>query len=119
MTTSNSTLRSSPSSIHADAKTAPAPRGLPLIGNTIGIQRDPLRVFMEGARQCGPVVQYRFFVWRVYVINHPDGAKRILQDNNRNYNKDVFDYILLKGLLGNGLLTNDGESWLRQRRLMQ
>jgi len=119
MTTSNSTLRSSPSPIHAGAKTASGPRGLPLIGNTIGIQRDPLGVFLEGARQCGPVVHYRFVVWHVYTVNHPDGAKRILQDNNRNYNKDVFDYSLLKGLLGNGLLTSDGESWLRQRRLMQ
>jgi cytochrome P450 len=119
MATPNSTLRSSPLPAYGGAKEPPAPRGLPLIGNTAGLRHDAPGVLLQGARQYGPVVQYWFVVWRVYAINHPDGAKRILQDNNRNYNKDVVDYVLLRYFLGQGLLTSDGDSWLRQRRLMQ
>lgn len=119
MATPNSTLRSPSLPAHVEAKKPPAPRGLPLIGNTAGLRHDAPGVLLKGARQYGSVVQYRFVVWRVYAINHPDGAKRILQDNNRNYNKDVVDYILLRYFLGEGLLTSDGDSWLRQRRLMQ
>jgi cytochrome P450 len=54
-----------------------------------------------------------------YLISHPSGVKRVLQENNKNYTKDVLDYNLLKAALGNGLLTNEGDSWLTQRRLMQ
>jgi cytochrome P450 len=44
--------------------------------------------------------------------------KHILQLNHKNYRKDYGDN-LLKIALGNGLLTNEGESWFRQRRLAQ
>ena len=40
-----------------------------------------------------------------------------LQDNHKNYSKDTFQYNLLSTITGNGLLTSDGDFWLRQRRL--
>ena len=55
---------------------------------------------------------------RCFFVAHPDGVKRILQENHANYLKSQ-DYQLLKGLLGNGLVTSEGELWLRQRRLIQ
>ena len=53
------------------------------------------------------------------MVNHPDFVKQVLQEHHRSYNKDNFDYRLLRPLLGKGLLTNDGASWLQQRRLIQ
>lgn len=53
------------------------------------------------------------------MVYHPDDVKHILQENHRNYNKDVYNVNLLKPLLGQGLFTNDGQSWLHQRRLAQ
>ena len=44
--------------------------------------------------------------------------KHVLQTNYKNYRKDYSSNIL-KLALGNGLLTNDGDSWFRQRRLAQ
>ena len=58
-------------------------------------------------------------MWPVYVVNHPDFIKQVLQEHHRSYNKDNFDYRFLRPLLGQGLLTNDGASWLHQRRLIQ
>ncbi len=52
------------------------------------------------------------------IINHPDYAKHIFQDNNKNYIKS-FAYQVLRLFLGNGLLTSEGDFWLRQRRLAQ
>ena len=37
----------------------------------------------------------------------------------RNYSKDTFQYNLLSSITGRGLLTSDGDFWLRQRRLAQ
>ena len=56
---------------------------------------------------------------RLTLVFHPDGVRRVLQENHLNYNKDIPDYRILSLVLGKGLLTNDGESWLQQRRLMQ
>ncbi len=43
----------------------------------------------------------------------------MLQENHRNYSKDTYITRFLRPLLGQGLFTNDGQSWLHQRRLMQ
>jgi cytochrome P450 len=53
------------------------------------------------------------------MVFHPDDVKHVLQENHRNYNKDVYNVNLLKPLLGQGLFTNDGQSWLHQRRMAQ
>jgi cytochrome P450 len=39
--------------------------------------------------------------------------------DHQNYSKDNTNYRMLKPVLGEGLLTSDGEHWLRQRRLIQ
>jgi cytochrome P450 len=54
----------------------------------------------------------------VYVINHPDDVKRVLLSNHANYGKGYgFDRIQM--LLGNGLVTSEGEFWRTQRHMMQ
>jgi cytochrome P450 len=53
------------------------------------------------------------------MIFHPHDVKHVLQENHRNYSKDTYLMHFLRPLLGQGLFTNDGLSWLHQRRLMQ
>jgi cytochrome P450 len=54
----------------------------------------------------------------VYVINHPDDVKRVLVANHRNYRKGLgLDRV--KILLGNGIMTSEGEFWRRQRHMLQ
>ncbi len=53
-----------------------------------------------------------------YVVHHPEDIKRILVSNHRNYTKGVgLDRV--KILLGNGIMTSEGEFWRRQRMMMQ
>ena len=53
-----------------------------------------------------------------YVINHPDDIKQVLLSNHRNYTKgEGMDRV--KILLGNGIMTSEGDFWRRQRRMMQ
>jgi cytochrome P450 len=53
-----------------------------------------------------------------YVIHHPDDVKRVLVTNHKNYTKGVgLDRV--KILLGNGIMTSEGEVWRRQRYMMQ
>ena len=59
--------------------------------------------------------------WRqdVLLVDDPDGVQRVLQGNHRNYSKRTIEYGTLALLTGRGLLTNDGDSWMRHRRLAQ
>jgi cytochrome P450 len=53
-----------------------------------------------------------------WVVHHPDDVKRVLVTNHRNYTKGVgIDRVRL--LLGNGIMTSEGEFWRGQRRMMQ
>jgi cytochrome P450 len=102
----------------ASLRTPPGPRSFSPFGNLPEIQRDPLATFLRGREQYGDVVRYRGGIWHAYLVSHPDDIRHILQDNNQNYRKG-FSYEVLKPVLGTGLLTNEGDSWLRQRRLAQ
>lgn len=96
------------------------PQGNWLLGNLREVQRDTIGFLHRSAAQYGPDIQYyQLAFWNVYRVSHPDYNRHILQDNQRNYGKSTLDYDVLRRLSGNGLISNQGESWLQQRRLMQ
>ncbi len=70
------------------------------------------------ARQYGDIVQLRFLGQTFYLLSHPDLIERVLVENSRSFTKTR---ILRRNgrLLGEGLLTSQGEFWRRQRRLAQ
>jgi cytochrome P450 len=96
----------------------PQVAGSPIIGSTRAFTRDPIAFVMHAAAQ-GDVVEFRLGNRTFYLVNHPDGVKRVLQDNNQNYDKGGFQIEILRRFIGEGLLLSDGDAWLRQRRLMQ
>jgi len=102
-------------------KNPPGPRNFSPLGSASALQRDPIRFALEVWHRYGDVVRFRFLFWSAYVLYHPDQVKQVLQDHHRNYNKAYFNLKVVSSssLFGNGLFTNDGESWLHQRRLMQ
>lgn len=88
-------------------------------GNMPEIQNNALNFYTRTALEFGDVVHIQAGPFPMYQLNHPDHIQYVLQDNNRNYDKNNFGNDLLKAPLGNGLLTSDGDFWRRQRRLMQ
>jgi cytochrome P450 len=97
----------------------PGPRWYTAAGNTISLLRDALGYSVEIRERYGDVVAVPTRVGTMTMICHPDGVRRVLQENHLNYNKDIPDYRILSQLVGKGLVTNDGASWLQQRRLIQ
>ncbi len=97
---------------------APGPKGHWLLGSLPERRDDPLGLYSRGRAQHGDVVRYRFGPIALHLISHPDGIKHVLVDNAANYIKGrVFDD--LRPLLGNGLVSSEGDFWKRQRRLAQ
>ena len=96
----------------------PGPRGNPVFGSMRDFQRDKLG-FIRSLTRYGDVARYRMAHLTWYQVNHPDGIRRVLQENNRNYGKGSLTLGVFKPVVGEGLLTSEGALWLRQRRLMQ
>jgi cytochrome P450 len=82
------------------------------------MQQNPLDYFTELARSYGDVAGMRIGNFRSLFINHPDLIEDVLVNKARLYHKGR----ILKAnkyLFGEGLLTSEGDFWLRQRRLSQ
>jgi cytochrome P450 len=103
----------------AGSKRPPGPRSLSPLGSVPAIARDTQAFVLEMWQRYGDIVRFRILFWPAYALYHPDHLKHVLQDNHRNYNKQFPMMSPVRPLFGNGLITNDGESWLHQRRLMQ
>lgn len=89
------------------------------LGSIREIQQDSLEFTRKNWEKYGDIIRIRFLFRPATIIIHPDAAKYILQQNYKNYDKNIILIKSIKVVLGNGLFTNDGPSWLHQRRLMQ
>ncbi len=97
----------------------PGPSPRELLPQIRMIQKDAPLFLLNMAHQYGPLATFSVGKLPVFLINHPDGVKHVLQDQNRLYSKNTIQYNSLATITGQGLLTSNGEFWLRQRRLAQ
>ncbi len=84
----------------------------------VGFRRDPIHFFMRLARQYGDIVYFHLGPQRVFLLNHPDLIRDVLVTHDANFVKGR-GLERAKLLLGEGLLTSEGDLHRRQRRLMQ
>jgi cytochrome P450 len=99
-----------------DISTLPAPAGNGLAGHLIELGNDPLG-FLTQCRDYGDIVPLRLGLTTSCVLTNPDYIEQVLKDRDTFIKSRGFR--VLKTLLGEGLLTADGESWFWQRRLAQ
>jgi|SRR5579859_53558 len=79
---------------------------------------DPLGYISALVRQYGDIAGMRVLNTRIFVINHPDYIEDVLVNHPRKFIKGRV-LKANKRVFGEGLLTSDGDFWLRQRRLAQ
>ncbi|MFO0611176.1 MAG: cytochrome P450 [Polyangiaceae bacterium] len=96
----------------------PGPKGLPVLGSLLDVWDDPLRLFTAATSEFGPNVRLRFLSLDYYLLNDPAAIHHVLVQNSSNYRKSR-NYQGLKVMLGEGLLTSEGDFWRKQRRLAQ
>jgi cytochrome P450 len=99
-------------------KLPPGPKGSFPFGCAIEFRDDPTGFLLRTAKEYPNISRFRFAHLPMVLLSDPEHIKHVLQTNNKNYLKGI-EYEHLKPILGEGLLTSEGDFWLRQRRLAQ
>jgi cytochrome P450 len=99
----------------------PSPKGLPIVGNAYQFNNSPLD-FLRSVQRIYPQLATIYIGKEPLVLCfRPEHVRAILVENQRNFAKPNRESARfnLRVLLGDGLLTIDGEFHRQQRRLVQ
>jgi len=96
----------------------PGPKGTRIMGVMSEFNRDSLGFIERLQRDYGDIVWSRFLYVPALFLYHPNEIEYVLATNARNFVKAMtLRSNFFQRLVGNGLLTSEGEEWKRQRRL--
>jgi cytochrome P450 len=84
----------------------------------LALQRNPTGLLRRLACDYGDIIYFRIGPFRFFLLNHPDLIKDVLVTHHRNFIKGRA-HQQARRVLGEGLLTSEGDFHLRQRRLIQ
>ncbi len=96
----------------------PSPRRLPVFGNLLSFRSDQLGYLEQLQRTYGNMATIYAGKSPIVLFFRPEHVRYVLTENPRNFtNREVAKN--LRELLGDGLLTIDGETHRQQRRMVQ
>ena len=94
------------------------PKGLPFVGYLPAFRKHPLKFLKRMAEEYGDLAYFKLGPQHVYLVNHPELVREILVLRQHNFTKSRM-LQRARILLGDGLLTSEGQVHVRQRRLVQ
>jgi cytochrome P450 len=100
----------------------PPPRRGRLLGSIAYYLRfalDPIRVIRDRFEAYGDLYYAPSADGGLYAIRHPDHLQEVLVTRAADYVKAHTALVRLEQVLGQGLLTSDGDAWRRHRRMIQ
>jgi cytochrome P450 len=99
----------------------PSPKGLPIVGNALQFNNNPLEFLCKVQRIYPRIATIYVGKEPLVFCFRPEHVRAILVENPRNFTKPNRESARfnLRLLLGDGLLTIDGEFHRQQRRLVQ
>jgi cytochrome P450 len=103
--------------MHASER-APGPGFRQLFTTMRAIQRDRLAFLREMTGRFGDLVLFHMGPRTVFLVSSPELARHVLKTNEQNYRKGM-GLRDANPLLGEGLLTSEGETWHQQHRQIQ
>ncbi|WP_020539097.1 cytochrome P450 [Lewinella cohaerens] len=100
------------------AKLPPGPKSKFPLNNLINFRRDSISFLRNMAQEYGDITHFRMGPLRVVLLNHPDYIKEVLSTQHSNFIKGR-PLEMVKELLGDGLLTSEGDFHKRNSRIIQ
>ncbi|HSH02637.1 MAG TPA: cytochrome P450 [Anaerolineae bacterium] len=103
----------------APTKFPPGPTGFEKLKDSISmVSENVLNRYLELWEKYGDIIYMKLGPMHTYILANPEHIHHVLVKNQKNYYKGVA-YDSFRLLVGNGLVTSDGDIWHRQRRLLQ
>jgi cytochrome P450 len=97
----------------------PGPKGSLIMGVMRDFNRDTLE-FVTRCRDYGDIIHARFLYVHAYFLYNPRDIETLLTKHTKIFRKSrTLRSSFFYRLVGNGLVTSEGEFWRRQRRLAQ
>jgi cytochrome P450 len=95
-----------------------SPRSLPFVGELLSFQADRLGFLTRLAANEGDIAKTRLGPYQVWVLTHPDHVRDVLMTNGARFRKSP---VLQRArvVLGDGLLTSEGDTHRSHRQLIQ
>lgn len=100
------------------SKLPPGPNPKIPLTNLFTFRKDSLSFLKKMADEYGDIVHFKLGPFRVVLLNHPDFIKQVLSTQHSNFVKGR-PLEMAKKLMGEGLLTSEGEFHKRQSRIIQ
>jgi len=100
------------------SKLPPGPKPKFPLGHLFSFRRDSIGFLRNIASEYGDIVHFKFGPIRIVLLNHPDFIKEVLTKQHRNFVKGR-PLEMAKELLGEGLLTSEGEFHKCHSRIIQ
>lgn len=97
----------------------PVNKGLPKVGNLVQYILSPFTLLHTNQQKYHDIVEIKLRLNSMYLLTNPQLIEEVLVHKHRFFRKDTFLREKASAVFGNGLLTSDGETWLRHRRMMQ
>jgi len=94
------------------------PRGVPLVGNTLQVARDPLKFLSQCARHYGDVVFLQAYGRDVYLVSSPESIEEVLVLKRERFMVDLLTRSA-SDALGKSVLVSTGAFWEQQHRLIR
>ena len=94
----------------------PGPQGLGIFSCVKGLITDHWNEQIRMHERYGDIVLVKYPQKRIFIY-HPEYIYQVLKENSKNYRKGKA-FEPLKFLLGNGLVTSEGETWKNSRRII-
>lgn len=107
-----------PDASRTNSPTAIHYRGAFYVGGMPEFRKDPL-AFLTKLGDLGPAVVVPFGPVKALYLRDPEGVEELLVGRMGDLNKSTRGWQVLRLFLGDGLLTNEGASWLKHRRIAQ
>lgn len=100
------------------SKLPPGPKEKYPLSHLFSFRRDSIAFLRNIAEEYGDIVHFKIGPFRVVLLNHPEYIREVLTVQHRNFVKGR-PLEMAKELLGEGLLTSEGEYHKRHSRIIQ
>jgi cytochrome P450 len=90
--------------------------GLPFVGSLPEFARDAIKFITRLQQDYGDVAGFSLMGKKSVLISDPDDIARVLLETGKGFGKFAPTYAM-RTILGNGLVTSEGDFWKRQRKL--